>query len=404
MVDFDKWYAWVFSHPLLSVFLVSIAPLIGLVLRGVVWGSDSFAFLAYSCGNYALGARLSSSVFFLDFLRFLNCDNTLIFGFMWLFYFLGLVGVWLLGNYVFKNRGVLLPIYVGSITPLFFIEGLRFENDLFAWTVAFLGLGLFTLYLTSNKVSTKAILLILISCCFFFSVFTWLASILIWFICLLLLVRSNALRKSIILVFIAGFIIIFHKYIIQSFTSLVFSPSLIAEEIPFVGIIFILHIIHYWNKTPEPFHYYSIILLLIGLIKSKYLYLATPFLLMGLIQKELTIGLKTRKGKTIQVLPLAVLLLIGWTLTSTHLYPTQTDLEEIKETIQYAQDNNLKIYNSWGDGWIFEYLSYPTKYKSSIPEPDWNNLPKPYIAWSKEKINGCNSIKNLSLKTQLCNP
>lgn len=317
---------------------------------------------------------------------------------MWVFYFLGLLGVWFLGNYVFKSKGILLPIYVGSLTPLFFIEALRFENDLFAWTLSFLGLGLFCLYLEAKNKPLKATLLILIGLCLVFSLFTWLASILVWFSCILMLIKSDKLRKTLILVFVAIFVIIFYKYILQSFTSLIFSPSLIAEEIPFVGLIFIIHIIHYWNKTPQPFHYYSIILLIVGLIKVKYLYLATPFLLMGLIHKELTEGIIIRK-KTIPVIFFVILFLFGFIFMGLNMYPTQEDMGELQTAINLAKDNNLQLYNDWGDGWMLIYLGYPTEYKCSIPQPDWNNLPKPYIGWSKREIIDCN---NLTKKIYYC--
>lgn len=76
------------------------------------------------------------------------------------------------------------------------------------------------------------------------------------------------------------------------------------------------------------------------------------------------------------------------------LYPTTNDLNEIKKAIQLSKDTNLPIYNDWGEGWIFISQDYPTKYFASTPNPDWNNLKKPYLAWTTETLPNCQTIKN----------
>lgn len=172
----------------------------------------------------------------------------------------------------------------------------------------------------------------------------------------------------------------------------------VSEEIPLVGLVFVLHILHFWKKIPFPITWYGIFLILLGALKSKYVFLAVLPLLMGLLSKELQSGLSLKREifgiKEIPVLYVCFILMFGWFLMGLNMYPTQTDLNEMKYAIDLATVTNQQLYNDWGTGWIFVSLGYDTNYKISPPQPDWNNLQKPYLAWSKTKLLDCNFISN----------
>lgn len=176
--------------------------------------------------------------------------------------------------------------------------------------------------------------------------------------------------------------------------------QLIAEEIPLVGLIFVIHIIHFWKWIPKKLFIPGILLLLLGLLKAKYMFLATPFLLLGLIQKEKREGLKFR-GDTIPVLFFCVLLGLGWFFTGLQLEPTHQELEEIQTLIKMSEDQNVPIYNHWDKGWYFVYLGYDTKYRASWPNPDWNNLQKPFFVYNDKKEMPCGKIQGLK-NSYLC--
>lgn len=132
------------------VLLVGLMPFVALMIRGVGWGSDSFAFYAVACGQTQYTSSLSTGVF-ANLLPLFNCNFYLISFAMFVFYFLGLLSLWVIFKKVLKEHAWLLPIYVGTLTPLFFVEGLRFENDLFGWTIALIGIALFTIALGYDK-------------------------------------------------------------------------------------------------------------------------------------------------------------------------------------------------------------------------------------------------------------
>lgn len=364
------------------VFVVALAPTIALLLRGVLWGADSFGFLSVSCGNP--GIESLGHPFFAQFVYLFNCNFYLIIIVMFLFYFFSLISLWVFGNYLFKENGFLLPIVVGSVSPLFFIEALRFENQLFGFSLALMSLGLL---LTNQKGVLKAISLILAIITALFSVLFWFPSLFVLLISFFLPIFDFKHKNKIFLIGLVIFFIFFSEYFIfSSFKEIIFYPTdIISEELPLIGIVFILHIITMHKYIQKNLWPYAIFLIFLGLVKLKYIFLSSILLGVGLVNKELNGGLKTKQG-TIPLLPIAFLCLIGLTISSLYLFPTQKDVKEIDFAIQYATDNNIILVNDWGVGWLIESRGYQTKYKISRPNPDFNNLNKPFVAYTKQKL------------------
>jgi hypothetical protein len=179
---------------------------------------------------------------------------------------------------------------------------------------------------------------------------------------------------------------------------LVFQPmNLIGEEVPLIGLVFIIHIITFVKFVPRKYLPYTIILLTIGLVKVKYMFIATPLLLLGLIIKDEKIGIYFRKDK-LPLIPIAIFCLIGLTLMSPFLYPTQNDVQEMREAIQLTKDYNLPLRNDWGDGWTFEWLGQKTKHKISN-HTDLNFEGTGFIAYTNKDLNHCEKV---SSKTFIC--
>ena len=376
-----------FWFPLLV--LVASIPSVTLLLRGLVWGSDSFAFWSVSCGNVLYANSLSSPVWFVVAIQnIVNCNLIVLAFLMFLFYFLALLGLYFFGKNFVEKEVWRFPFYVALLTPLFFVEVLRFENDFFGWSLALIGLGVFSLALTKKSI----ILFALSGCCMLFSYQLWQPSIffivLAWF-----LVPISSLFKYVgVLVSLLSILLPKTSYVVGSFTNGIGLNS-VAEEIPLVGLVFVLHILHLYKKIPFPLIYYGIFLLLLGALKSKYMFLAVPLLVLGVLLKQQKEGLSFKKTlfgvKEIPVLYVCLILGIGYFFMGLNMYPTTLDLNEMSYAIKLSRDQNVMLYNDWGDGWTFVSLGYDTNYKISYPNPDWNNLPKPFVAWSKEKIEGC---------------
>ncbi len=374
---------------------VAFAPIIGLLLRGLVWGADSFAFWALACGQTQWANNLSSHFWFTNIVPFFGCNFFLLLLVMFFFNLLWVLGLFLVGKHFFleDNRVILFVLSVVGLTPLIFLEMLRFENQFFSLALAFLVLGI---GLTIDKWYYKKTLTILTSIIAFISLSLWSASFLVMFPIVFKFLKNN---RQIILVSLTGFLIgtiIFWKYALFSFTQLITQPNnLIAEEIPIIGLIFIIHIITFIKFTPKKFLPYTIILLVIGLIKVKYIFLCVPFLIIGLLEKDKQKGIYFR-GDKIPLLPLTILGIIGLTIMVPFLYPTTTDIQEMEQAIILANENNLPLKNDWGVGWVFVSLGHETKHKrSSGNAPDWNSFP--YVAYTNKNLEqefGCSRISD----------
>lgn len=231
----------------LLFFLVGFAPGIALLLRGLVWGADSFAFWGVSCGLDKYALKLASPSWFVWFIQeIINCNFFVLVFFMIVFYLASLWGIYQFGKNLFAHQALLFPILVGSLTPLFFIEALRFENDFFGWCLAWFGVGLWFLLSKHKMLRFVALLPIVLG------VILWFPSI---FIAVIPLFYVGFVRKHLNLLISIGLIalfIVYGWYFIGSFTQGV-GENAVAEEIPLVGIVFVLHIIHFWKKIPQPF-------------------------------------------------------------------------------------------------------------------------------------------------------
>jgi hypothetical protein len=148
-MDFSKYWL-----PILVV--VAALPGLTVLLRGLVWGSDSFGFWAVSCGRSEFARYLSSPNWFVWFLEnIVACDLYRLVFIMFLLYFFALLGVYQIGKQLFGEKGWMLPILVGCLTPLFFIEALRLENDFFGWTLMFVAVGLILIAFKGKFVLNK---------------------------------------------------------------------------------------------------------------------------------------------------------------------------------------------------------------------------------------------------------
>ena len=377
-------------HQFLLVLLVAIAPLIVLLLRGVVWGADSFAFMAVACGKPFVSEL--GHPFFANLVPLFDCNVELIFLSMFVIYFFCLVGIWVFGNFVFPRKGFLVAVLTGSLSPIFFLEALRFENQLFGFSLAFIGLGLFTLYLTHKKLPTRIIALFLACISALFSVLFWFPSILIVLAYPLLYNLSDVHRKYYVLLIFVGGLTIYATTLIETVLNLQ-NFVVVSEQLPLVGIIFVLHIIHLYKFIPQKFYTFGVLIIFVGLVQAKFMFLCLPFLILGVVAKELKEGLWIRNHK-LPLVAFSLYILIAFSFSAINFFPTQSDIREI-ETVSTQSD---PVYNDWGEGWLFEYLGFQTDYKKFFPQPDWNSLERPYYAYTKfpDELSGCVQVNTHS--------
>jgi hypothetical protein len=178
---------------------------------------------------------------------------------MFLLYFFALLGVYQIGKQLFGEKGWMLPILVGCLTPLFFLEALRLENDFFSWTLMFVCVGLLCLFVQNvNKKSTFSAFSLI---CLGLSVSLALASITLWVSSGILLLipfllldfwKGREKIRDFLVVLVFLLVIVWQ---LPNMIMIGMHGQLISENIPLLGLVFILHILHFY-------YYFSIFLVL----------------------------------------------------------------------------------------------------------------------------------------------
>ena len=142
------------------------------------------------------------------------------------------------------------------------------------------------------------------------------------------------------------------------------------------------------------------LVIIIGFLKINLMVFAIPLLALNFLNLETKKGLRNKKWFP-NLIAVGLVFACVYAFFGFYASPTQADLDQIQQGIVLAEDLNVPLYNDWEIGWQVEYLGYPTKYKASYPNPDWNNLSKPFVALTKEEL-PCKKITGETRKTFIC--
>jgi len=188
---------------------------------------------------------------------------------------------------------------------------------------------------------------------------------------------------------IIGFVIVFPNfwlYIEQFFNG---TAPLVSEEMVASGVPWIAFLIPFVFDIPKRFKLPALVLLAMGFFKAKVMLFAVPWLALGIVEADEKFKTKRWWPNLIAV---GLVFCCAFSFMAYFTAPTTQDFDSIKEAIQLSKDTNLPLYNDWDYGWWFWYNGYETKYKISFPNPDWNKLPKPYIAYTDLNL-PCEQLK-----------
>lgn len=340
-------------------------------------GSDSYAFVSYACGQSELLVHLNT---------------------VWSFYPCGTIGIiifnliatliilfslyYILSKHTNLDMKYYLFVIFGAI-PLFFLEFLRYENDLMGYALGFFAVCVFEWSLNNKKwVGTIIAFLILI-----LSVQFWKASIILAIIPLALRYKKeNKTHKIIAFLTLASLGIYFYFIYNQIY---IFS-SVNGETLPVIGFIFLLPLIIFWKQVPKNIQPLSAFFICIGIIQFKFAYFAVPWLATGLTNYLN----KNEKQKKIIVATLFLLILIYTFLLFPNQFPTQQDEALADQAIKYSKSNQLPLYWSYDYKWLMVNKNKPMIDTNFSAHTDWNR-PFTAILRSDQLLDKCEII-NLS--------
>jgi len=297
-------------------------------------------------------------------------------------YILSVFSIAFFGEKVIKENGWRVGFYSATLTPLLFQEAMKFENDIFGWALIFLSFAVFSLSLNRQNKLIKAICIILATSIAILSTFIWLGS---YFGVLYL-----GLMFFPILVFVIPPFVIYITAVFDYFLKSIFSNQIVSEEMVGAGIIPVMFIFWVLYSSPKKLIYplATWTSFIIGFIKIKYMLLAIPFLALNFVKFE-------NEHKHLKHWPNLIFVGLAFTcffnLLSFNAAPTIEQFNTIDSAIMLANDSNMPLYNDWKFGWWLEYKGQTTEYKASFPDPDYNNLTRPFIAISSDNLtnSGC---------------
>ncbi|MEO5350116.1 MAG: hypothetical protein H7836_10775 [Magnetococcus sp. YQC-3] len=359
---------------------VSLVPFIGYLLNPNIAYTDSYAFLMGSCGlhpNFII--------------PLMPCNIFAIKGILVGLYAVSIFSLAFFGQKVLGKEGWKVGFYSATLSPLIFQLALAFENDIFGWALVFLGFGAFGLGYGQTKRLKKHLYCFLGLCLCFLGTFAWLGAYLG-----VLTYSLMWLPALVISIPIAAYWL---PYILNYFVQWLNPELAIAEEQTGAGIIPVMFV--FWASFRWPknmvFPLATWTSFIIGFLKIKYMLFAVPLLMLNFIKFEEEMKPKFKHWPNLIVVGLVFA--CAFNIFGFYSAPTQSDFQVIKQGIILSEANELPLYNDWGIGWWVEFSGKDTNYKACYPNPDWNNLSRPYIALTKEKL-ACEKV-SASQSTQL---
>jgi len=231
------------------------------------------------------------------------------------------------------------------------------------------------LLLKNDKIKAISCLFIAM-CCFYLAYLAWEGS-------LILLFSLSFVFLYLLLITVPIFLIKFNMligYLLNNFTN----ANPIAEEVVGAGMIPMMFLFPAILDIPKKWKLTGWGLFVIGFIKIKYMLFAIPFLALGMVKFE-------EKYSNIKHFPNLIYIAITFSVVFSFMglwtAPTLEQFDNIDNAFLLAEDLNVPIYNDWSYGWWIKYLGHDTNFVSSYPDPDYNNLSRPYVAISSKDLN-----------------
>lgn len=353
---------------MLIIFIFTILIFVPFFVRPSFIGADPYYYLNSVCsGEQIYKSEITNFVFGL-----LPCDFLFIKFVMFGLVFFSLLGLGLIIETFFKEKAWLGVFLVYGFSPILFKLFFKLENDLFA--LPLLVWAILIYFKTSkHKGSVKFFLYSLLSLFFLF-----LSAQFTPFTYFFLYVGAVA-NPLYLITLIIGLIIE-----PKGLTALM--PNLqIAEMIPLLGLISIFLLFLAWIK---PLHKKEMIIsTLLVCLQPKFM-LFIPFIYAPSLINSFEY-LKSKKVFNPYTIfgVYAVIGLIAFGFLTLTYYPDQTTLEFSEQSVLLQKDYNIPLYNNWSYGYFIKHYGYATNYYSSLPQPDYNGLEKPFLALTTFDLN-----------------
>ena len=369
-----------FNKEVWLLVLLVLAYLPYLLLRQDIFLYDGYAFLSLLC--FSTTYYTSVPGFFA--LSFLPCNIFIGKLFLFSMYLVLIAGLVVLARLINKKRAIESVFVVLTLAPLTLFQFFMFENEVVAIPIA-IWATIFLLYKTKS----------------------WIKKVLTTIIGLILLIIAATVWNliayyAIALIPMAPVVIVLGLYIAVFYSNSfigyldVFSGVIENRKFGLTQILFLpLLVLNYKHKNKLLLVSLAISLVF-GLLNAKLFILAVPFFVM---QAPYFLDWLEKKDIAYKeyLIALGIVLVFGWSYIGFTGEPTQTDWDLIDTAITTASDNNLPLYNDWSYGHWINWKGYKTSYVGSSPDPDYDLLEKPFVAFTQLDLNCSKIVDNNNL-------
>lgn len=307
-----------------KLIILAVLAFLALHFFRIPYGADSYDFLSHICNGTPLHSEPSPPI--LKIINFLPCN----FFYVNIIIFLVKLSIFLIVLHFFGLEIALLCL----VAPVFWMDLIKFEDDLFVLPLCFFSQALFIVFLKENNKSAA-----------FFSFLTALLALALW---------KGAFYLIAGLIFGINyylglfFSLTFLKYVVPVFPA--FDTAAI-EQLPIVALRFLLFAVVGVLAMPKWLKRYGIATLALSLLNARFSLFAVLPLAFGL--KQL---LRRRKVRDFVVGIVAGAVAINMLLLFCSA-PTPKDFELMHKTIQLAGELGIPFSNDWSSGYWVEFAT-----------------------------------------------
>jgi len=358
-----------------KLFFVSLFSVIGLFLRPNLFGYDSYAFLALVKG-FTQSDWIGSHDLFYLILSVLPVSYLLYVWVMWFCLFVSILGLFYGLKQVFSEQTAFLAtlICLGA-APILIFSFAQFQNELLAYP--FLFWSFYCLMAKFKYHNWVALAFVGIAYFFWVGSVAWIAIVGFGWVLpfLFAIVVSIPFWWSKI-----GWT--FTSYSGVAFNTYFWGLWDLFLLFPFIFVLF-------WQRNRR-WQVWLLVSLGLVLFSARFTILSVPFIALGIAFACDEWFLKRTSAKSI--VWCAVFLIICWNVAIYMQHPQSNELNLVHTFV-----NDCKIsqncYNDWSIGWWVVSEGGATPFKASPPEPDYNQLAKPFKALTVRDLN-CNLIEH----------
>lgn len=353
--------------------IVSLIASIGVFVRQVPFGYDSYAFFSYLSGfTPAFGGH---DLFFTIIHFFPN--SFLFFAVIsWLCLLVAVLGLYFGLKQVFSFQTAFLATLIClAAAPILIFDFAQFQNELFAYPFIFW--SFYCLMKKEKNYSWFALAFALMGC------FFWLGSLL-W-----IGIVACGLITSFLVVLLLSFPFWYDKFSwafgsIQGVAFNTYFWGLIDYFLlfPFIFAVFVTDEKRWWIWMG--------VSLVCAMFSARFVILSIPFIALGVgyaCDKWLS-----RYASAKNIVLCTILLIICWQIALFMQHPSDSEMAISKQFVEDCKISQNCV-NDWSVGWWVTSVSGATPYKSGPPDPDYNHLTRPFAALTVNTLD-CNLVEH----------